>query len=164
MNVQASVVPMLFAAAGAWRKIKKEEPAKLDRPMRCALSVCFLAELTSRMEGVVTQTENVERLSKLGWVSSGPPVVWHFLRWDPTSQKQVVDTGKTPMAREMKGSNLVFLLQTGLLGDLAAEFRECLRKLCHSAVMNLMAGQLKEDRQARSALANAIADCLTQSQ
>ena len=107
MNVQASVVPMLFAAAGAWRKIKKEEPAKLDRPMRCALSVCFFAELTSRMEGVVTQTENVERLSKLGWVSSGPPVAWHFLRWDPTSQKQVVDTGKTPMAREMKGSNFL---------------------------------------------------------
>ena len=194
MNVQASVVPMLFAAAGAWRKVKKEEPEKLDRPMRCALLVCFLAELKSRMESVVTQPENMERMSKLGWVSPGPPVMWHFLRWDPANQKQVVDSGKTPlsqaeilellaqahklipqkfvlgrfhptrpMAQEMKGSNLVFLLQTGMLGEAAAEFRECLRKLCHCAAMNLMAGQLKEDRQARSALANAIAECLTRS-
>ena len=46
-----------------------------------------------------------------------------------------------PMAEEMKGDSLVFLLQTGQHGDGCAEMRDSLAVLCHSSVMNLVAMQ-----------------------
>ena len=192
LNVPASVVPMLFTSAGAWRRIKAEEPEKLDRPMRCALLVCLFAELKSRMEKVVSDEERMGEMAAMGWLSAGPPVVWHFMRWDASKQQQVVDNSRPPltqaevletvgnllaliprkfvtarfhptrpMTQEMKGQNLVFLLQTGQHGVWSAEMRDGLRRLCHCSVMHLLAAQLKEDKHARSALANAIADYLT---
>ena len=41
LNVPASVVHMLYVAADGWRKVKAQEPQKLDRPMRKSLFVCF---------------------------------------------------------------------------------------------------------------------------
>ncbi|CAE7819345.1 unnamed protein product, partial [Symbiodinium sp. KB8] len=66
-----------------------------------------------------------------------------------------------PMTQVMTGQNLVFLLQTGRHGESSAEMRDGLRQICHSSVLHLLAAQLKEDKHARSALANAIADYLT---
>jgi len=190
-NVPSSVVPMLFTAAGAWRKIKDEEPQKLDRPMRCSLLVCLFAELRTRMLAVVEQEEQMKEMETMGWVARGPPVVWHFVKWDHEAQRQLVDTGRPPLSQSevldlvktiltliphrfalarfhptrkltqtMQGSNLVFLLQTGQHGPSAGELRENLRKLCHCSVMHLLAASLKEDRQNRSALANAVAACI----
>ncbi|CAE7531981.1 unnamed protein product, partial [Symbiodinium necroappetens] len=92
LNVPASVVPMLFTSAVAWRKIKAEEPQRLDRPMRCALLVCLFAELKERMTKIVQEPERMEEMAKLGWLAVGPPVVWNFMRWDAAKQQQVVDT------------------------------------------------------------------------
>ncbi|CAE7825134.1 unnamed protein product [Symbiodinium sp. CCMP2592] len=171
---------MLFTSAGAWRRVKAEEPEKLDRPMRCALLVCLFAELKSRMEKVVLDEEcmGATAMAAMGWLAVGPPVVWHFMRWDASKQQQVVDTHgllsvrlrnfvtvrfypTRPMVQEMKRQNLVLLLQTGQHGVWSAEMRDGLRRLCHYSVMHLLAAQLKEDKHARSALANAIADYLT---
>ena len=69
-----------------------------------------------------------------------------------------------PMAEEMRGDSLVFLLQTGQHGEGAVEMRDALSVLCHCSVMNLVAMQLKVDRFARSKLANAIAECLSKAQ
>ena len=193
LNVPASVVPMLFAAAGAWRKIKQEEPQKLDRPMRCSLLLCLFEELKTRMEKTVSDADQLSKLVELGWVSVGPPVTWNFLRWDGAQKRQIVDTTRPPqsqaevlmsltsvqrlipkqfvvgrfhptrpMALEMKGDNLVFLLQTGQHGEAASEVRDHIRRLCYCSVWHLLACQLKEDRFARSVLANSIADLLPQ--
>ncbi|CAE7331161.1 unnamed protein product, partial [Symbiodinium sp. KB8] len=192
LNVPASVVPMLFTSAVAWRKIKAEEPQRLDRPMRCALLVCLFAELKERMTKIVQEPERLEEMAKLGWLAIGPPVVWNFMRWDAAKQQQVVDTSHPPlsqaeilefvgrlvaliprkfttarfhptrpMTQVMTGLNLVFLLQTGQHGEASSEMRDILRRLCYCSVMHLLAAQLKEDKHARSALANAIADYLT---
>ncbi|CAE7619848.1 unnamed protein product, partial [Symbiodinium sp. KB8] len=177
LNVPASVVPMLFAAAGAWRKIKQEEPQKLDRPMRCSLLLCLFEELKTRMEKTVSDADQLSKLVELGWVSVGPPVTWNFLRWDGAQKRQIVDTTRPPqsqaevlmsltsvqrlipkqfvvgrfhptrpMALEMKGDNLVFLLQTGQHGEAASEVRDHIRRLCYCSVWHLLACQLKEDR------------------
>ncbi|CAE7567920.1 unnamed protein product [Symbiodinium necroappetens] len=82
LNVPASVAPMLFTSAVAWRKIKAEEPQRLDRPMRCTLLVCLFAELKERMTKVVQEPERLEEMARMGWLAVGPPVVWHFMRWD----------------------------------------------------------------------------------
>ena len=193
LNVPSSVVSMLYAAANSWREVKLAEPTKLDRPMRAALLYCLFMELKTRLEAVAEKPEDLERMSKLGWITPGPPITWSFLTWDAASNKQIVDTSKVPlsqaevmlhvqtvirlcprhhivarfhptrpMAEEMKGDSLVFLLQTGQHGEGAAEMRDSLTLLCHSAAMNLVALQLKEDRFARSKLANEIAKCLQQ--
>ncbi|CAE7666393.1 unnamed protein product [Symbiodinium sp. CCMP2592] len=187
LNVPASVVPMLFTAAGSWRKQKTEEPATLDRPMRCAL----FAELKDRVLKIVEQTDKMQEMEAMGWVSGGMPITWHFMRWDPESQRQIADTERPPLTQlelleaidgilaliprqfvvarfhptrkltqEMHGTNLVFLLQTGQHGVWASELRDTLKRLCHNAVFHLMAAALKADKQSRSALANAVAACI----
>ncbi|CAE7193607.1 unnamed protein product, partial [Symbiodinium necroappetens] len=163
LNVPASVVPMLFTSAVAWRKIKAEEPQRLDRPMRCALLVCLFAELKERMstgavggDGQVVDTSSpplsqAEILEYVGRLITLIPRKFTTARFHPTR----------PMTQVMTGQNLVFLLQTGQHGESSAEMRDMLRKLCYCSVMHLLAAQLKEDRHARSALANAIADYLS---
>ncbi|CAE7230236.1 unnamed protein product [Symbiodinium sp. CCMP2592] len=133
-----------FHLGGGWRRIKAEEPDKLDRPMRCALLVCLFAELKSRMEKVVE--ERMGEMAAMCWLAAGPPVVWNFMRWDAAKQQQVVDNARPPLtqAEEMKGQNLVFLLQTGQHGVWSAEMRDGLRRLCHCSVMHLLAAQLRK--------------------
>ncbi|CAE7859687.1 unnamed protein product, partial [Symbiodinium necroappetens] len=99
MNVPSSVVSMLFAAAAAWKKVKDEEPQRLDRPMRCALLVCFFAELRERMLSVVEQEDQMKEMESMGWVVRGPPVVWHFVKWDQATQRQIVDTTRPPLSQ-----------------------------------------------------------------
>ena len=84
---------MLFASAGA-RRINAEEPEKLDRPMRCALLVCLLAERRDRVEKAVQDAERMDEMAKMNWLAVGPPVVWYFKRWDVSKQQQVVDTSR----------------------------------------------------------------------
>ena len=114
LNVPASVVPMLFTSAVAWRKIKAEEPQRLKRPMRCALLVCLFAELKERMTKVVQEPERMEEMAKMGWLAVGSPVVWHFMRWDVAKQQQVVDTSNPPLSQaeilELIGRLIVFLI------------------------------------------------------
>jgi len=99
LQVPASIAGMLFTAAGSWKKVKEEEPARLDRPMRCALLVCMFAELKERMEAVVTQTDKIKQMEDMGWVASGSPVTWRFMKWDPTLQRQTADTSKPPLTQ-----------------------------------------------------------------
>ena len=99
LNVQAGVVPMLYVAADGWRKLKANEPQKLDRPMRASLFVCFLAELRSRLMALETNDTDIKKLTELGWLVRGPPLTWHFLKWDPTTQSNVVDKSKPPLSQ-----------------------------------------------------------------
>ena len=79
LNVPSSVVSMLYAAANSWREVKLAEPTKLDRPMRAALLYCLFMELKTRLEAVAEKPEDLERMSKLGWITLGPPITWSFL-------------------------------------------------------------------------------------
>ncbi|CAE7240265.1 Pol [Symbiodinium sp. CCMP2592] len=68
-----------------------------------------------------------------------------------------------PMAEDMRGDSLVFLIQVGIQGDAAAGLRSSLKALCYNASLQLVATQLREDRQTRSTLANSVAASLPKS-
>ena len=65
-----------------------------------------------------------------------------------------------PMAEEMRGDSLVFLVQTGQHGEAPTELRDSLRLLCHCSAFHLLALQLKMDRFARSKLAVALSEAM----
>ena len=194
LNVPSSVVPMLYVAADGWRKLKANEPEKLDRPMRTSLFVCYFAELRARLEALPTKPTDIEKLVTLGWLSTGPPMVWPFLKWDSVNQRTIVDTSKEPlsqsaviehidillrdvvsgtslarfhptrpMAEEMRGDSVVFLIQVSTEGEPAANMRASLKALCHNAALQLVATQLKADRANRSTLANSLAATIPRS-
>ena len=79
LNVPSSVAAMLYVAADGWRKLKASDPAKLDRPMRTSLFVCFFAELKERLKGLESRPEDVEKMAQMGWLVSGTPRTWQFL-------------------------------------------------------------------------------------
>ena len=97
LNVPASVVHMLYVAADGWRKVKAQEPQKLGRPMRTSLFVCFWAELKTRIQALEGSPGDVDKLAELGWLVKGPPLTWHFLKWDAAAQRSVIDTNKPPL-------------------------------------------------------------------
>ena len=97
LNVPASVVHMLYVAADGWRKVKAQEPQKLDRPMRTSLFVCFWAELKTRIQALEGSPGDVDKLAELGWLVKGPPLTWHFLKWDAAAQRSIIDTNKPPL-------------------------------------------------------------------
>ena len=97
IGVPASVVAMLYVAADGWRKLKESEPAKLDRPMRTSLFVCFFAELKARLTGLEQKPDDVEKMAAMGWLNPGPPMTWAYLKWDQGNQRNVVDADKPPL-------------------------------------------------------------------
>ncbi|CAE7330741.1 unnamed protein product, partial [Symbiodinium microadriaticum] len=188
LNIPASVVHMLYVAADGWRKLKAQEPQKLDRPMRTSLFVCFFAELKTRIQALDKRQDDVDKMAELGWLVKGVPVTWQFLKWDGATQRNVIDTTKPPLtnaevlehidvllanavatnslarfhptrplAEGMQGESIVFLIQVGNFGDACISIRSSLKALCHNAVLQLVATQLKTDRASRSTLANNIA-------
>ena len=97
VNIPSSVVHMLYVAADGWRKLKANEPQKLDRPMRTSLFVCYFAELKERLQNIASRTDDVEKMSDLGWLVKGEPMAWQYLRWDAGAQRNVVDSSKPPL-------------------------------------------------------------------
>ena len=97
IGMPASVVAMLYVAADGWRKLKANEPEKLDRPMRTSLFVCFFAEFKARLTGFEEKPDDVAKMAQLGWLTPGPPLTWQFLKWDPVAQRSVVDSSKPPL-------------------------------------------------------------------
>ena len=97
IGMPASVVAMLYVAADGWRKLKANEPEKLDRPMRTSLFVCFFAEFKARLTGLEEKPDDVAKMAQLGWLTPGPPLTWQFLKWDPVAQRSVVDSSKPPL-------------------------------------------------------------------
>ncbi|CAE7202408.1 Pol [Symbiodinium sp. CCMP2592] len=144
-----------------------------------------------RPVGVPTKATDVEKLVTMGWLAPGPPMAWPFLTWDAVTQRTVVDTAKEPlsqaevledidillrgsgqgnkphptrpMAEEMRGDSIVFLIQVSAEGESAANMRASLKALCQNASLQLVAMQLKADRANRSTLATSLAAALPRS-
>ena len=191
LNVPSSVAAMLYVAADGWRKLKASDPAKLDRPMRTSLFVCFFVELKERLKGLESRPEDVEKMAQMGWLVSGTPRTWQFLKWDAAAQRTVVDPSKPPLTQEevvehvdsllsnvvasnslarfhptrplaedMQGESIAFLVQVGNMGEPAMTLRRSLKALCYNAALQLVATQLEEDRMVRSTLATNIASSI----
>ena len=122
LNIPASVVHMLYVAADGWRKLKAQEPHKLDRPMRTSLFVCFFAELKTRIQALDSRQADVDKMAELGWLVKGVPVTWQFLKWDGASQRNVIDTAKPPLTNAEILEHIDILLANAVTTNSLARF------------------------------------------
>ena len=65
-----------------------------------------------------------------------------------------------PLAEDMQGESIAFLVQVGNMGEPAMTLRRSLKALCYNAALQLVATQLEEDRMVRSTLATNIASSI----
>ena len=179
-DVPATVVPSIFNAQKARREDKASKPETIDHPMRSCLLSCMFRELSARIEALMKDPTQQERLVRLGWLGA-TPIKWHYLKWDASSSRLKPDASREPVSfeqaaaviaslttlasttqvftrfhptrpieAEMKGKNLVFQLQIALLGQQAQQVREHLDLLSGLAVTQLFAAAFRRERGGRS--------------
>ena len=141
VNIPSTIVPSLSKARAGWRALRSEKPAEVTRPMRVALWTCVLQEWLARLVALPSVPETIAGLEKLGWFdpkkNEFPYLQWKAdlqqLGADPIRTPLPYDQGKSllqelirvsvsagaiarffptrPLAAEMRGESVTFLLQ-----------------------------------------------------
>ena len=186
INVPSTIVPSLSKARTGWHTLRQEKPAEVTRPMRVALWTCVLQEWLARLVALPSVPETMSGMEKLGWYDGAknafPYLKWNAesqqLVVDPAKTSFSYEQGKTmlqdvirvsvsagviarffptrPLAAEMRGESVTFLLQLCSRGLDAEKAHELLDVFCGSACRLLIGMQAKPDRGTRSGLAQAI--------
>ena len=186
MGVAASIVPAIFQAQQGWRTQKEENPESLDVPMRVVLLRCIFREFSARLAKFPEQKATQETMAKLGWIKADTKdwcyLKWDAVNErlkedntrDPLPFAQGIATVEAilvlvgqlgPVTRfhpsrrveeTMKGSVIVFSLQTALLGAAAQQLRDHLNLLSNCSITQLMAFSWRPERPGRSDAANLV--------
>ena len=186
INVPSTIVPSLSKARTGWHALRQEKPAEVTRPMRVALWTCGLQEWLARLVALPSVPATQTGVEKLGWFDIQKNaflyVQWHAesqqLVTDQTKEAIPYEQGKTmlqelikvsvsagviarffptrPLAAEMRGESVTFLLQLCARGNEAEKAHEILGVFCGSACSLLIGMQVKPDRGTRNGLAQAI--------
>ena len=186
IGCESSIVGALHRVQAGWRELKKYQPEKLDKPMRCTLILCLFREILSRVEKLPTDETALAEFKAHGWISEDLNF-WPVLAWDAEQKKLLpvksspglptavlVDHLKAvirhctgdyalsrfhpvrPISDTMTGESVVFLLQVGLSSDSATQLGLHLRALCMNSALQLCGCSLKPDRAPRSNLATQV--------
>ena len=185
LNIPSSIAPSLSRARAGWHELRKDKPQEVTRPMRVTLWTCVLQEWLARTVALPSVPETMAGLEKLGWYDAAknefPYLQWRAdsqqlvpdalkppLQYDQCKSmlqeliRVSVGAGVVarffptrPLAAEMKGESVTFLLQLCMRGVDADKAREVLDTFCGSAC-SLLVDEVKHDRGTRSGLAQAI--------
>ena len=151
IGCESSIVGALHKVQAGWRELKKNQPEKLDKPMRCTLTLCLFREILSRVERLPSDEKVAAEVKAHGWISEDLNF-WPALAWDSDAKKLVpvksspglptavlVDHLKAvirhctgdhalsrfhpvrPISDTMTGESVAFLLQVGLTSDDSAQ-------------------------------------------
>ena len=186
INIPSSIVPSLSKARAGWHALRSEKPQEITRPMRVTLWTCVLQEWLARLVALPSVPETMENLEKLGWYIQAknefPYLQWKADTQQlvpdtgktplPYEQSKAmlqdlirvsVSAGvisrffpTRPLAAEMRGESVTFLLQLCMRGDDSQRAHEVLNAFCGSACSLVVGMQIKPDRGVRSGLAQAI--------
>ena len=181
-----SLVKSIFSAADTWKKSREQDPKSVNKPLRATLLRCVFRELRTRLTEM--NEEQAKRLQTLGWYDPATKewayLRWNAsdkaLEKDPNrsgvSTDAVlealasIDTAAPqqhavarfhptrPLAAEMKGESLTFLVQFGQQNDHAEKLCTVMPLLCGLAVTQLIAMAIKPERLQRSNLANLVSE------
>ena len=88
IGCESSIVGALRRVRAGWRELKKNQPEKLDKPMRCTLILCLFREVLSRVEHLSSDEKALAEFKAHGWISEDLNF-WPVLAWDPDSKKLV---------------------------------------------------------------------------
>ena len=181
-----SIVKCIFVAADGWKKARDSDPASISKPLRSTLLACVFMELRTRVQEM--NEEQAKALQTLGWYDMETKVWaylrWNPL--SKSLEKDTKRSGATtdtllsaidditraiphqhavarfhptrPLAAEMRGESVTFLVQFGQQNDHAEKICSCIPVLCSSAVTQLICMSIKPERLQRSNLANQISE------
>ena len=83
IGCESSIVGALRRVQAAWRETRKNNPEKLDRPMRSTLILCLFKEILCRVERLATDEQALGEFKAHGWISEDLNF-WPVLAWDQT--------------------------------------------------------------------------------
>ncbi|OLP82135.1 hypothetical protein AK812_SmicGene37250 [Symbiodinium microadriaticum] len=181
-----SIVKCIFVAADGWKKARDSDPASISKPLRSTLLACVFMELRTRVQEM--NEEQAKALQTLGWYDMETKVRaylrWNPI--SKALEKDTKRSGATtealfsaieditraipqqhavarfhptrPLAAEMRGESVTFLVQFGQQNDHAERICSCIPVLCSSAVTQLICMSIKPERLQRSNLANQISE------
>ena len=189
-NSPCSVVPAMFNAQRAWRDLKQNSPAELNKPMRCSLLACLFKEMAARLANIESHHESFAILCEKKWVDKTAGV-WSYLQWDPERKCLIPDGHRHPMkfsdvatlvdglitqvaspglvtrfhptrpiTESMKGDSLTCVLQVSMRDTQASLLHDRLLQLAGLAATQLVGMSLRRDRAGRSVLAQSVAKAI----
>ena len=88
IGCESSIVGALYRVQAAWRETKKDNPEKLERPMRATLILCLFKEILCRVERLGNDEQALSEFKAHGWISEDLNF-WPVLTWDADSKKLV---------------------------------------------------------------------------
>ncbi|CAE7204843.1 cdk7 [Symbiodinium sp. CCMP2592] len=177
-----SITNTMFRVTSAWKKLMKETPEKLDRPLRQHMIECLFLELAARAQ-LVRKPEAKAEAQQLGIINDKGD--WNYRIWNATSQKLEVDQKRMPLKADTfleqidkataivrrpdvitrfqaiallsettENASIPFLLDLSLREQ---ELHNIMLDWCELAVFELLAGRLRRARLKRNqCYANAV--------
>ncbi|CAE7384296.1 unnamed protein product [Symbiodinium microadriaticum] len=163
------MVHMFWESAQVWKQAKAEQPPKVDKSLMVTLLLCMMMELEARLD-------------KLSW----PYMVWTGEKLELDNNKAAIPhddvmeiireikknlLDKTeelvhkfhsglPLAEQMEGDTLPFLLSISTRGALADRTFELFRMLEGNTVLRIVGARLRGERLRRQPLVNQLVDAI----
>ncbi|OLQ13651.1 Retrovirus-related Pol polyprotein from type-2 retrotransposable element R2DM [Symbiodinium microadriaticum] len=185
ISTSEAIVSGVYHAAAGWKQAKENNPESLNKPLRATLVTCVFLELRTRVANLTPDQAN--KLKELQWYEESTTtwhyVKWNaeqkkLVKDEEKEGISTVDVLKVlddilraapkpnavarfhptrPLAQEMSGETVTFLMQFGNHNDHAEKLCTCMDRLCGLSVTQLVGLGVKPDRLRRSTLANQIA-------
>ena len=185
ISTPEAIVTAVYKTAAAWKHAKENNPESLNKPLRATLVTCVFLELRNRVANLTP--DQIGTLTELNWyeesTSTWRYVKWspehkklvrdedragittaeilktldNILRAAPMTNAVARFHPTRPLAQEMSGETVTFLMQFGNHNDHAEKLCACVDQLCSLSVTQLIGLGVKPDRLRRSNLANQIA-------
>ena len=185
ISTPEAIVTGIYKPAAGWKQAKESQPESLDKPLRATLITCVFLELHTRVANL--KQDQVDKLKTLKWFDDATTtwsyLRWNaeskqlmkdedrpgmktedvlntlndILRAAPRQHAVARFHPTRPLAQEMSGETLTFLMQFGTHNDHAEKLCACMDKLSGLSVTQLIGMGVKPDRLRRSTLANQIA-------
>ncbi|OLQ04744.1 hypothetical protein AK812_SmicGene12129 [Symbiodinium microadriaticum] len=185
ISTPESIVAAIHRTAAGWKSAKENNPESLDKPLRATLITCVFLELRTRVANLTP--DQAAKLKELQWYDEASTtwhyVKWNaeaktlvkdeeregikteavlrtlddVLRAAPKTNAVARFHPTRPLAQEMSGETITFLMQFGNRNDHAEKLCDSMDKLSGLSVTQLVGLGVKPDRLRRSTLANQIA-------
>ncbi|CAE7240529.1 secG, partial [Symbiodinium sp. CCMP2456] len=181
-----TTLPLLHQIGTEWHRMKAEEPASLQQPMRVILYQTWANEMRKRVHELQTDQEKMQEAVRRGILTETGH--FKFVQWNKEAQALREVTSIAPLslqevlslldesivlsivdgvlinfhptrtlAEHMTGPTVTFSLTVGLREPKAFRFWSIMEALSGNASLQLVATTLRRERRQRSALAQTIA-------
>ncbi|CAE7209039.1 unnamed protein product [Symbiodinium necroappetens] len=186
---EAQTLQVLRAAAEKWQEAYTN--GRVTTSLRVVLFCGLLQKLKEAVGTVQTDDGVRDRLLRVGWLEDGVNALlpsWHYFRWDPKTQRQVVSEREPlpqdkllrcldvlekgccnpatllrfrsthKLGQETQAEVVPFMLSLSLRGAMATECHEALSLLAYSGALKMLGLRLRPERVQQSTAARELTE------